>query len=424
MQKKLAIIGSGIAGMGAAYRLRDEYDITIFEQNHYVGGHTNTIDVDDDGRPLPIDTGFIVYNETTYPNLTRLFAELNVQTENTDMSFSVGNRVTNFEWSGRNVGGIFAQRSNLFKPRFLKFLLEANRFNNTAATHLDDERTDVPMGEYLRRQGYSEYFKENYVLAMGSAVWSTPLDKMEEFPARTLIQFFKNHGMLGYTTQLQWRTVSNGSRNYMNKILAKLGKPVRVNQAVRSIAREANHALVRTDEGEHRFDRVLVAAHGDQALRLLADPTQTEEELLSKFKYEKNRAILHTDVGAMPTRKRAWAAWNFMYRPAEGDREHRTTTVYYMNYLQNLKTKHDYFVSINEFDELDESRIIRVLDYEHPLFDGPAIAAQGRLDELNESGPIFFCGSYFRYGFHEDALWSGLRAAEKIKHAEASLLSV
>lgn len=426
--QSLAIIGSGISGLGAAYYLRNDFRIDVFEKNDYVGGHTNTVTVEDGGRPLPVDTGFIVYNETTYPNLTRLFAELGVATHESDMSFGMHNQNSGLQFSGQNLGTLFAQRSNVLRPKYWKFLMQADRFNNEAPVHLEQGLADAPLYEYLKEQGYDDYFVFNFIVPMGSAVWSTPVDRMLEFPAAALIRFFRNHGFLGMTTQLPWRTVTNGSHSYVRKILDHLedaGAAVHTGEGALGVHRDARGSgvIVRTEHGEYSYDRVLLAVHGDQALRLLEDPTAEERELLAAYKYEANRAVLHTDESVMPPLRRVWSSWNYKSRQnADGGTD--TATVYWMNRLQNLPTKTNYFVSINDFEDIDPAKVVRSIDYEHPLFSSKAIEYQSRLDNLNARGPLYFAGSYFRYGFHEDGLISGLRVVEKLSSERFRLLSV
>lgn len=422
--EKLAIVGSGISALGAAYYLRDQYDITIFEAGSYVGGHTNTITVDDEGTPLPVDTGFIVYNETTYPNLTRLFSELNVATHESDMSFGMHNLTTGLQYSGKTYNTLFAQRKNLINSQHWRFLVQASRFNQTAPLHLEEGRADIPLGTYLVEQGYDEHFIYNFIVPMGSAVWSTPIEKMMDFTAAALIRFFLNHGFLGMHTQLQWRTVTNGTRSYVQKILSAVDCQVRLNEPVRNVRRESTGVTVRTDRDNYYFDRVIIAAHADQALTMLDNPTPLEHELLSAFRYEKNQAVLHTDRRVLPPLRRIWSSWNYKSRVNPETNRMDSATVYWMNRLQNLPTKNDYFISINDFEEIAPETTIRAIDYEHPLFDAKAIALQPRLPALNQDGPIYFAGSYFRYGFHEDGLRSGLGVVERLSRESIKLLTV
>lgn len=425
--ERLAIIGSGISALGAAYYLRNQYDITIFEAGSYVGGHTNTVTVDDDGRALPVDTGFIVYNETTYPNLTRLFVELKVKTHESDMSFGMHNMASGLQYSGQNYSTLFARRKSVFSPRHWRFLLQAARFNETAPRDLADGKADLPLGQYLRERGYDEYFIYNFIVPMGSAVWSTPVEKMLDFTAAALIRFFRNHGFLGMHTQLQWRTVTGGSRSYVQKILSAVDCAVRLNEPVQRVQRLLNsQAGVRvvTASGAHEFDRVLIATHADQALAMLAEPSALEAELLPAFRYEKNIAALHRDESVMPPLRRIWSSWNYKTRPTADGNSVDSATVYWMNRLQKLPTPNNYFVSINDFEEIQPDKLIRQIEYDHPLFDSRAIALQPRLTELNQQGPIYFAGSYFRYGFHEDGLISGLAVVEQLSREAFKLLPV
>ncbi len=414
---RLAIIGTGIAGMGAAYYLRQDFDLTVFEKNDYVGGHTNTVECDEGDRLLPIDTGFIVYNETTYPHLTRLFAEFGVRTQPSDMSFGVYNQNRGLCWAGHGWNGIFAQRRNALSPRFWKLLLEANRFNQSSVRDLAEGRADLSLGDYLQQNGYDPFFCENYIIPMGSAVWSTPLHRMLDFPAAALIRFFENHGFLGYHGQLSWRTVTGGSQEYMRLLVDAVGRDrIRRRQPALAVREEGGGVVVRTEAGDEYFDSVLIATHADEALALLERPTDLQERLLSSFRYEANQAILHTDTSVMAPTRRAWASWNYKISGA-GDAL-RTSVIYYMNRLQSLQTDRHYFVSLNDLGRIRDEYIIGVFDYEHPLFDRAAMRAQAHLGELNATGPIFFAGSYFRNGFHEDALWSGIQAAASIKNAQ------
>ncbi|MCB1146964.1 MAG: FAD-dependent oxidoreductase [Leptospiraceae bacterium] len=406
--KKLAIIGSGISGMGTAWLLRDKYDITVFEKNNYAGGHTNTVTVNDEGGDLPIDTGFIVFNDVTYPTLIRTFAELNVTVENSDMSFAVHSLDSGLQFNGSSLNGLFAQRKNIFKPSYLKFLLAINRFNKTAPRHLESNQANMRLAEYVTKYNYPDSFMQDFLVPMASAVWSTPIEKMADFPTATLIRFFLNHGFLGLDTQYQWKTVTGGSINYMNKIRAALKKDVIINTPVKKIVRKNEGVTIVTQEGEQHFDLAVCAVHGDQVLPLLENPTPLEKELISPFRYEKNIAILHTDESVMPPLKKVWSAWNYI---KQGN---LSTTAYWMNKLQNLKTRNNYFVSINEFRKIDTSKIIRTIEYEHPLFDRATEEAQKRLHELNASGPLYFAGAWTRYGFHEDGMLSADNVAKRL----------
>ncbi len=413
--EKIAIIGTGIAAMGCAYFLKEEYDITFFEKNAYPGGHTNTVTYLEDGQPIYIDTGFMVYNEITYPNLTRFFQELEIPTRATSMSFSVHYGPTGLEYCGTGLSGLFAQRRNVLRPSHWKFLLEIDRFNKQALEVLANSRYQTyDLAEYCRERNFSSEFLNQFLVPMSSAVWSTPPDKMLKFPAVTLVQFFKNHGFLGLSTHYQWRTPVNGSRVYRDKVLGFFKNKVFLNRPAVRVSRESGKVLVQDAHGKvETFSKVIVACHADQALPLLTAPTPQEAELLSRFRYQSNRATLHTDEKVMPWTRRAWSSWN--YRIAKGkDGQWHPTTIYYMNSLQQVSQRKDYFVSINDPGEVDPQKILQEIVYEHPLFDVPAMAGQARLSSLNTDGPVFFCGSYFKYGFHEDALNSALALARRL----------
>ncbi|AFM13114.1 NAD(P)/FAD-dependent oxidoreductase [Turneriella parva] len=412
--KKLAIVGSGVAGLGAAWLLRDRYEISIFEAGSYVGGHTNTFDVPLlGGGTQPVDTGFIVFNEQTYPHLLTLFRDLGVEYANSDMSFAHYNTLTGLQWSSRGLAGLFAQRKNLLSPRYYKFLLEANRFNTQLPKDLERGRVDGSFGDYLRRNKFSDFFMQNYIVPMTAAVWSTPPDRMLSFPARTFARFFVNHGFLSLYSGLQWKYVVGGSRSYVKKILAAHKGKVHLNEPVSRVSEAGGRVEVLTAKGRHEFDAVLLATHADQSLRMLANPSDEQKRLLSKFKYEQNRAVLHSDENVLQPIKKTWASWNFkLGKNSAGG--FKSTVVYYMNLLQNIPGPVKYFVSLNDFQIIDPAKIYATIDYEHPLFDEQTEIAQAHLPRLNETGNIFFSGSYFRYGFHEDAYMSAVNAAEAI----------
>ena len=413
--EKLAIIGTGIAGMGAADLLRHKYDITVFEQNDYVGGHTNTIKVDEDGKDIFIDTGFMVFNYHTYPFLSNLFKMIGAPVKKSDMSFSVQHVVSGLEYCGSGLKGVFAQRKNIFNLRFIKMLLQVQRFNKDAVKILDDERyADWSLGKFIKEFRYSEDMLWKYLVPMSAAVWSSPMDKMLEFPAVTLIRFFKNHGFLGLNTQHQWYTLEHGSQSYREILIRPFKDRIQVGNGVDKVYKvDKGGAAVHCKTGVFEFDKVVFACHGDQALALLGAPTTDEARLLKNFKYQVNTATVHTDSSIMPKNKKTWSSWN--YRIEDIDGKPVPTTIYWMNSLQGVSDKKDYFVSINAVPgSVDKTRILKEIAYEHPLFDVPAIQAQAELHLLNETGPLYFCGSYFKYGFHEDAYASAVKLAEKI----------
>ena len=411
----IAIIGTGIAGMGCGYFLHRRHDVTLLDQNDYVGGHTNTVTVDEDGTPISIDTGFMVYNEVTYPNLTRLFRDLSVPTVETSMSFSVQHKPSGLEFSGSGLSGLFGQRKNIFSPRFYQLLLNIDRFNKEAIEILDDPRyVDYTLEHYVAEKKYSRDFLYKYLIPMSSAVWSTPPDKMLDFPAATLVRFFQNHGFLGLGAQHQWRTVSGGSRVYRDLMIKPFKDKIQLRRGVRRVFRQARQAVVETSDGTRQtFDMVIFASHADQTLEMLADPTDRERRLLKEFKYQTNIATLHTDVSVMPKTRRLWSSWNYrIEEDAAGFA--RPSIVYSMNSLQKVSRKKDYFVSIDDPGSVRPDQILKTITYEHPLYTPQSAAAQRELSTLNETGPLYFCGSYFRYGFHEDAFASAIRLCETI----------
>lgn len=422
---KLAIIGTGIAGLGTAHFLQRDFDLTLFEQNPYIGGHTNTVTVleKSTGRPLPIDTGFMVYNEVTYPNLTRLFAELEVPTQPTEMSFSVHHRDLGLEFCGSSWNQLFAQRRNLLNRRFWRMLTAIGRFNTEAVAALEDPSTQhLTLREYVETRGYGDDFFHLYLVPMSSAVWSTPPTQMMSFPAATLLRFFHNHGFLGMHTQHPWRTVQGGAKSYVERITAPWKNRVLIRQKATRVTRHPRGlgVTVTTEKGEtHRFDHVVLACHADQALRLLASPTQAETRLLSAFRYQTNIATLHTDRRVMPKNRRAWASWNYEIAGASQATTggSSTSTHYWMNSLQGVSDREDYFVSIDRPEAIDSTCILKQITYEHPLFSLEATRAQPELPGLNalsEGQSTYLCGSYFGYGFHEDAFTSAVNLARVI----------
>lgn len=409
---RIAIIGTGIAGLGCAHLLHERFNLTLFEQNDYAGGHTNTVTVNDLSKEVAVDTGFMVFNHATYPLLTRLFRELDVETRPTAMSFSVRHDSSGIEYNGRDLGTVFGQRKNLFSPRFWQFILKINRFNQETAAALDDPQfASMTLGEYAKFRGYGKDFLDLYIVPMGSAVWSTPPEQMLDFPAQTLMRFWHNHGFLGMKARHQWWTVVNGSRAYVKKLIVPFSDRIRLDAPVERVERRDGRVILFSrGAGSEVYDKVIFASHADQSLKMLGDATELERELLSPFKYQANKTTLHTDDCFMPRTKRCWASWN--YRLAtRTDGGIQPSTHYWMNNLQGIAGDVNYFVSLNADEEIAPDKVMKRINYEHPLFDLPAIAAQKRLPELNRISPdqtTYFCGSYFRYGFHEDAFGSAV----------------
>lgn len=418
---KIAIIGTGIAGMGCGHFLKNNAEIFFYEKNDYAGGHTNTITVDEDGQKVHIDTGFMVFNHVTYPNLIKLFDELKVPTFKTDMSFSVQYVPDKLEYCGSGLNGLFAQRKNIFSLRHIKMLNQIGRFNKESIRILDKpEYTDYTLERYIKENKFGEDMLWRYLIPMSAAVWSTPMDKMLEFPVQTLIRFFYNHGFLGLNTQHQWYTVTGGSHTYRDIIMAPFKDRIFLNDPAVKVSRRNNKAVVVTRNGkEAEYDKVIIASHGDEALALLDAPTPDEKRLLGKFHYQKNIATLHTDESIMPKNKKVWSSWN--YRVEEKNGKMEASCIYWMNSLQKVSKKKNYFVSINDPGNVDKSKVLKVIDYTHPLFDVGAAKAQSELQTLNKTGPVYFCGSYFRYGFHEDALMSAVELCKKLAPEMSSL---
>ncbi len=413
--ERIAVIGTGIAGMGAAYFLRDRYDVTFYEKNDYPGGHTNTVSVNEGGREVRMDTGFMVYNEVTYPNLTRLLGELDVRTKPTTMSFSVQHIPTGLEYRGTGLNNLFCQRKNMFKASFIRMLWEVHRFRMEADEVLTGERYhDYTLARYVREKGYSEDFLTKFLVPMSSAVWSTPPGMMLEFPAMALVMFFKNHGFLGLKTQHQWFTVDGGSRHYRDKIMDLFPGKVRLNTPAKKVALRDGRVFVEDGKGESgAYDKVIIASHADEALALLEKPTSAQKDLLGRFAYQANPTVLHTDTALMPRIKRAWSSWNYRIGP-DRTGQMQTTTIYDMNSLQKVSERENYFVSINDPGWIDPGKILWKTEYTHPVYTVGALEAQKGLGRLNDAGPVYFCGSYFRYGFHEDALTSAVEAVRAL----------
>jgi predicted NAD/FAD-binding protein len=412
-QEKIAIIGSGIAGMGCAYFLYPHHQVVLLEKNDYIGGHTNTAILQEGVSAIPIDTGFMVFNHQTYPNLLRFFQNLDITTQATDMSFSVNHLSDDLQWNGAGLWKLFSQRKNLFRPRFYKLLSEMSRFAKEATTDAANAAyTSTTIEEYANHKNYSNDFLNLFLIPMSGAIWSTSSQLMAHFPIQTLIRFFLNHGFLGLDTHFQWYTIQGGSQQYVKKLQAHYPILSKTNQRVTGVEQNGHQAIIYLEnDAPMAVDRVILACHADEALSLLKKPTQLETDLLQHFQYEHNETHLHTDSSVMPSIKRTWAAWNYRID------EDVTTTHYWMNRLQNLPTNTQYFVSLNAGHLIQPEKICKTLNYTHPIFSVPAIQAQNKLPMLNQQSDhqrIFFCGSYFKYGFHEDAFTSALNLCREL----------
>lgn len=412
--QKLAIVGTGIAGMGCAHFLKTHFDLTLFEQNDYVGGHTNTVTVEEDEKQVPIDTGFIVFNHITYPNLTRLLSQLGVLTKKCEMSFGVQHKPSGLEYSGSGLGGLFAQRKNIFSPKHYRMLLQIKKFNTEAVADLDSGFVrGLSMADYCARKGFGEDFLFKYLAPMSSALWSTPTDITLQYPAEALITFFKNHGLLGLDTQYQWYTIHLGSWQYRDKLIAPFKDRIRLKTKIVSVENVGTQVQLTTESGEkHLYDKVILAGHADQSLRALKKPSDQQTHLLSAFEYQKNIATLHTDDSVMPKKKKVWSSWNYLITEINGKLV--ATTIYCMNKLQKVSKRQEYFLSINDPGLVDPAKVLKTITYDHPIFTVAAFDAQASLPQLNEEGNIYFCGSYFRNGFHEDALYSAVKLCEQL----------
>jgi len=413
--RRIAVIGSGISGLSVAYRLAGEARVTLFEAGPYFGGHTHTVDFTLDGVTQGIDTGFLVFNERTYPHLIALFGELGIASTATDMSFSVQAPGDGLAWSGSDLAGVFAQRRNLLRPAFLGMLAEVLRFNRLAtnlARRGDEARLRQPIGDFLDAHRFSRAFRDWYFLPMVGSIWSCPTSQMLAFPIATMIRFCHNHGLLQVANRPRWFTVDGGARQYVRKMLARI-PDARKDTPVRAVHRTPAGAQVVTDAGgsEH-FDDVVLACHSDQALALLQDATPDEREVLGAIRYQRNRAVLHTDAGLLPAQRRAWAAWNYERAPDASRESARVCLHYLINRLQPLPFNTPVIVSLNPVREPRPELVHGEYDYAHPVFDLAAIAAQQRVPGLQGRQRTWFCGAWTRYGFHEDGLMSGLAVVD------------
>lgn len=412
---RLAIVGTGIAGLAAAHRLHPSHDITVFEAGAHIGGHTHTHDIELGGRHWAIDTGFIVFNDWTYPNFIALMNELGVESQLSSMSFSVRCEKTGLEYNGTTLNTLFAQRRNLFSPSFHRMIRDILRFNREAPGFLEAGDDHTRLGDYLTANRYRQEFREHYIIPMGAAIWSAAPGDMLDFPARYFIRFFHNHGMLSVDDRPQWRVIRGGSRSYVEPLTAPFRERIHLNTPVIRIIRDEKGVTVQTATGsEARFDAVVLACHSDQALAMLDEPSHVEREILGAIPYQENETILHTDASVLPRAKRAWAAWNY-HIPREA--RDRVAVTYDMNILQGLEAPETFCVTLNYSDRIDADRILKRLTYHHPAYTPAGIAAQARHAEISGINRTYYAGAYWGFGFHEDGVKSGLRVAEQINRA-------
>jgi predicted NAD/FAD-binding protein len=409
---KIAIIGSGIAGNVIAYHLNKQHDVTVFEAESHIGGHTHTHHIQHEGNEYNVDTGFIVFNDRTYPNFIALLDELKVAWQPSEMSFSVQCDKTGLEYNGTNLNSLFAQRRNLFKPSFHQMIRDILRFNKTSLELLADGN-EIKLGDYLKQGKYSQQFIDHYIIPMGSAIWSTEAGQMLDFPARFFVRFFHHHGMLTVNNRPQWRTITNGSASYVSALTESFKDKIRLNTPVESVRRLAASVRVKSLHGEEeKFDYVFFACHSDQALKLLSDKKANEIEILSAIPYQQNTIFLHHDVSLMPQRKLAWAAWNYHVTNPHAE---QVAVTYNLNILQNLQSKEPLLVTLNHTRLINPAKVIKRLKYMHPIYTLAGAAAQARHAEISGKNRTGFAGAYWRNGFHEDGVVSALEA---IKHFE------
>jgi predicted NAD/FAD-binding protein len=407
---RIAIIGTGISSNTVAYYLNKDHDITVFESNDYIGGHTHTHEIEHAGKRFNIDTGFIVFNYRTYPNFTNILNELNVGVQPSHMSFSVRDDYKKLEYNGTSINSLFSQRRNILRPSFYRMIADILRFNKESLQLLEQEHSSTTLGEYLSAEKYSREFIDHYIIPMGAAVWSTDPASMFSFPAQFFVRFFKNHGMLSVNERPQWYVIKGGSKQYLKKMTASYRAKIKLKAPVEWIKREANQVLVKAKGHDvESFDYVFNGAHSDQALKMLVDPTPNERKLLGALPYQSNEVLLHTDESVLPNRRLSWAAWNYHI----GQQPARSATLTYnMNILQSIEHSSQFCVTLNQTEAIAPSKVLKTLNYSHPLFTPESISAQQQHREINGSNRIYYVGAYWGYGFHEDGVNSALTSLE------------
>ena len=404
---KIAVIGSGISGLSAAYFLSKHHKVDLYEQSDHFGGHSYTYDIKEEDKIVPVDLGFIVFNELTYPNLINFLNELKVPFEKSNMSFSVSVKDTNIEYGGSGFNAIFANKFNLFNFNFLKMIREIISFYNYAPLLLNNNANEENLGNYLKGSKLSKYFIEYHIIPMVAAIWSMPFSKAKEMPLKLFLNFFINHGLFRLKNRPQWYTVTDRSRSYVKKILEKISGEIFKNYKINNISRSDDNVRISIENEHLDYDHVVLACHADQSLNILGDPTEKEKKILNKFTYVSNKAFLHTDENLMPLRKKAWSSWNSITK------DNKTCVTYWLNKLQNLKTEKNYFLTLNPVEEIGQNEIIKQEKFTHPYFNNENVRLQKDLHLLQGRKRAWFCGSYFGYGFHEDGLKSSMELMKK-----------
>ena len=406
---KLAVIGSGISGLSAAYHFSKNHKVDLFEQDDHFGGHSLTYDIKEEDKVVPVDLGFIVFNEQTYPNLISFFRELDVPFEKSNMSFSVSVKDSNVEYGGSGLNAIFANKKNLLNLKFLKMINEIISFYKKAPSLLNHNLNEDTLGNYLEKSKLSKYFIEYHIIPMVAAIWSMPFEKAKDMPLKLFLNFFINHGLFKLKNRPQWYTVTNRSRAYVNKVLEKISGEVFKNYKVSKILRSENNVRISIGNEYLDYDHVILASHADQSLKILDEPTIEEDKILKRFSYVSNKAYLHIDENLMPLRKSAWSSWNSITK------DNRTCITYWLNKLQNLKTSKNYFLTLNPVEQINSNKILKKIDFTHPYFNKENVKLQKDLHKLQGKKRTWFCGSYFGYGFHEDGLKSSIELFKKFK---------
>lgn len=422
---KIAIVGTGISGLTCGYYLYKDHDVTLYEANDYIGGHTATIDVEHEGKHYAVDTGFIVYNDRTYPNFIKMMNEVGVKGNPTQMSFSVKNASNGLEYNGHTIPTLFAQKRNLLNPTFYRFIFEILRFNKLAKASADDESlVEQTLGEFLHSNGFSDYFTQNYILPMGAAIWSSTLADMRAFPLQFFLRFFLNHGLLDVVDRPQWYVIEGGSRAYIDPLTQGFTDRIRLNSPVSRVERHDNGVSITSNGETEHFDRVIFACHSDQALAMIDDVSNEERDILGAMAYQDNEVVLHRDTSVLPKRQAAWASWNYALDGGEDEQQRLPTLTYNMNILQHIESDTTFCVSLNSAEKIQQDKILRTFNYSHPVFTTESIAAQQRREELWGKHNTWFCGAYWYNGFHEDGVRSALDVVKGIEQEATQHSSV